>query len=270
MKIIITENQYSFLLESINPCPKGKKEDSLITIDDLIKGKKIDKGYCNPNPNSALDKIQKILQNKGLLDIKSYNGYYGDKTQMAVKKLWSPETVDGTKIGKKTYEKLKGEKLTKKGSSGKPVDLFKKLTTDEKILVCTLLGEAGGESDATKGMQAVANVLQNRAEKNHLNKGKKPSEQALARSQFSMWNRYNSGGENLQDVYNKFKNHKQMSNAIKLVKSISSLKDITGDALFYYAAHITPPWTRKTDTTFWKQTAIIGNHKFGNVIEKKK
>lgn len=270
MKIIVTENQYRFLLESINPCPKGKKEDSLVTIDDILKGKTIDKGYCNSNPNSALVKIQQMLQNKGLLDIKSYNGYYGDKTQMAIKKLWSPETVEGIKIGKKTYEKLKGEKLTKKGSSGKPVDLFKKLTTDEKILVCTLIGEAGGETDAPKSMQAVANVLQNRAEENHLNKGKKPSEQALAKSQFSMWNDYNSGRESLQDVYNKFKNHRQMSNAIKLAKSISSLKDITGDSLFYYAANIIPPWIKETDTTYWKPIIRIGNHKFGNIIDKKK
>ena len=108
MKVIITENQYKYLVENINPCPEGKKEDELITLDDVKNGKIIPKGYCNSKPGSALVKIQRLLQDKGYLDTKSNNGYYGDKTQKAIQKLWNPDTVKGIEIGKKTLEKLEG------------------------------------------------------------------------------------------------------------------------------------------------------------------
>ena len=109
MKIIITESQFNLLVEAANPCPEGKKEDDLITLDQLKKGSVIEKGYCNSNSSSAIVKIQIMMQEKGLLDNKSNNGYYGDKTQDAVKKLFEPSVVEGTKIGPKTLEKLKGE-----------------------------------------------------------------------------------------------------------------------------------------------------------------
>jgi hypothetical protein len=44
MKIIITENQFNLLLkETVNPCPEGKKEDSLITLDQIKNGSIIEK-----------------------------------------------------------------------------------------------------------------------------------------------------------------------------------------------------------------------------------
>ena len=283
MKIIITESQYKKLLNEItSPCPEGKKEDELITIDQLKNGSVIEKGYCNSNETSAIVKVQKLLQDKGLLDTKSYNGYYGDKTQEAVKKLWDPEIVKGTQIGKKTVEKLEGveetpkketptttttsEKVTKEEA----INLFNQLTKSQKIIVCTLLGEAGGESNPVKGMTAVANVLKNRADANHYNYGSTPSSQALANYQFSMWNDYNNDSETLQDVYNKYKNHDQMKNAISIAKSIDSMSDITGGAKFYYANYVTPDWTKTTDTTTWVQTIKIGKHIFGNVVKKTK
>ena len=154
MKIIITESQFNLLVEAANPCPEGKKEDDLITLDQLKKGSVIEKGYCNSNSSSAIVKIQIMMQEKGLLDNKSNNGYYGDKTQDAVKKLFEPSVVEGTKIGPKTLEKLKGnntnekkptEVKSEKISEKEAVTLFNSLTKDEKIVVCTLLGEAGGE-----------------------------------------------------------------------------------------------------------------------------
>ena len=60
MKIIITEGQLTYLIENINPCPEGKKEDELVTLNDLKKGGIIKKGYCNTNSDSAIVKIQKI------------------------------------------------------------------------------------------------------------------------------------------------------------------------------------------------------------------
>lgn len=279
MKIIITESQFNLLIEDVNPCPKGKKEDDLITLDQLKKGSVIEKGYCNSNSSSAIVKIQIMMQEKGLLDNKSNNGYYGDKTQAAVKKLFEPSVVEGTKIGPKTLEKLKGDNTNEKKptevksdkiSEKEAVTLFNELTKDEKIVVCTLLGEAGGESDPAKGMTAVANVLKNRADSNHYSYGSTVAKQALAKSQFSMWNGYNRGNEILQDVYDKFKNHNQIKTAINIVKSIDTIEDITGDAKFYYANYVSPSWAKNTDTTRWVPTETIGNHKFGNIVPKKK
>ena len=279
MKIIITERQYDLLLkESTSPCPEGKKEDDLITLNQLRNGSTIGKGYCNSNENSAIVKIQTMMQDKGLLDVKSYNGYYGDKTQEAVKKLFEPTSVEGTKIGVKTLEKLEGKTTTEKGkteiksdkvSDTDALKLFKVLSRDEKIVVCTLLGEAGGETDPAKGMQAVANVLKNRAETNHYKYGSTPVSQALADYQFSMWNGYNGGKEVLQDVFDKFKNHNEMKTAINISKSIDSITDITGGAKFYYANYVSPSWAKNTDTTKWVPTTTIGKHKFGNVVNKK-
>lgn len=275
MKIIITESQFETLInESVNPCPEGKKEDPLITLDQLRKGSTLSKGYCNTNPKSAIVQIQILMQKKGLIDEKSYNGYYGDKTQKAVQSLFSPSIVDGTKIGSKTLGKLETNTIPAKKKTEPiketPLNLFNSLSRDEKIIVSTLLGESGGESDPKKGMTAVANVLKNRSDDNHYKYGDTPAKQALAKSQFSMWNDYNRGNEVLQDVFDKFKNHNQMKTAINIAKSINNLNDITGGAKFYYANYVTPNWSKDTDTTKWVPTITIGNHKFGNVVNKKK
>jgi len=269
MKIIITESQLKYLIEDVNPCPEGKKEDALITIKQLRDGKIIEKGYCNSSEQSAIVKIQQMLQDKQLLDTKSYNGYYGDKTQEAIKKLWNPSEVEGTQIGKKTLEKLEGTEVK---VSDKPVEStssFNSLGGSVKKIVCTLLGEAGGESNTYKSMQAVANVLQNRAKNDFMGFGTTPEKQALANRQFSMWNSYNNSGESLQDVYNRYKNHEEIDTAITIAKNISNISDVTGGALYYYANYVSPYWTKETDTTKWVPTTTIGNHKFGNVVKKK-
>jgi spore germination cell wall hydrolase CwlJ-like protein len=283
MKIIITESQYNLLLNEItNPCPEGKSEDELITLDQIKNGSIIEKGYCNSSETSAIVKIQKMLQDKGLLDTKSYNGYYGEKTQEAVKKLWEPEIVKGIQIGKKTVEKLEGNKTpenvtpentttttSEKVTKSEALKLFNQLTKNQKIIVCTLLGEAGGETNPVKGMTAVANVLKNRADANHYNYGSTPSSQALAKYQFSMWNEYNNGSEVLQDVYDKYREHSEMKNAITIAKTIDTIGDITGGAKFYYATYVSPSWAKNTDTTKWVPTITIGKHIFGNVVNKK-
>jgi spore germination cell wall hydrolase CwlJ-like protein len=280
MKIILTESQYKnliYLIESDNPCPSGTKVSKLITLDDIKKGSTISKGYCNNSSNSAIVKIQQMLKKKNLLDSSSPEGYYGDKTKQAVVNLFKPISVTGEKIGPKTVAELEKEKEVKKEVKSadkvepdKALELFNKLSDDKKVLVCTLLGEAGGESDPKKGMQAVANVLKNRAESNHLSKGKTAVAQALANKQFSMWNSYNSGALKKQDVYNKYKKHNQMQTAIDIVNSMNSIEDITKGANFYYADYVSPAWSKSTDTTNWVKTVEIGNHIFGNVVPKPK
>ena len=279
MKIVITEEQLNRLIESnTSPCPSGQKEDELITLDQVRSGSVLQKGYCNSSPNSAIVKIQTMMQNKGILDSKSYNGYYGDKTQEAVKTLFEPSVVEGTKIGPKTLEKLESSKTNvvtpqvnnKIVTKAEALKLFNALSKNDKIIVSTLLGEAGGETDAIKGMKGVASVLKNRADNNHLEYGNTVVAQALANRQFSMWNEYNDGNEVLQDVYDKYKEHDEMQNAINITKSINSINDVTNGALYYYANYVTPSWAKETDTTKWVPTVEIGTHKFGNVVNKPK
>jgi hypothetical protein len=97
----------------------------------IKNGSILEKGYCNSSEDSAIVKIQKMLQDKGLLDSKSYNGYYGDKTQDAVKSLWKPSEVKGTEIGKKTLEKLEG---TETKEPEKDVDTTTKKVSDSEAL----------------------------------------------------------------------------------------------------------------------------------------
>ena len=280
MKIILTETQYKnliYLIESNNPCPSGTKVSDLITLDDVKNGTILTKGYCNNNSNSAIVKIQQMLKKKSLLDSSSPEGYYGDKTKQGIIDLFKPTNVTGEKIGPNTVAELEKEKEVKKETKktdkvepDKALELFNKLSDDDKVLVCTLLGEAGGESDPKTGMRAVANVLKNRAENNHLSKGKTAVAQALANKQFSMWNSYNSGTLKKQDVYNKYKKHDQMQVAIDIVNSMNSIEDITKGANFYYADYVSPAWSKSTDTTNWVKTVEIGNHIFGNVVPKPK
>jgi len=269
MKIIITEEQYNILIESNNPCPSGVKTNPLVTLDDLKNGKKIKKGYCNSNPNSAIVKIQTLLQNKGLLDKTTSNGYYGDKTQKAVQKLWNPSQVEGTEIGKKTLELLKTSKqnTTPKKSNNS----FDSLSRANKIIVTTLIGEAGGESNAYDAMYAVACVLKNRAKSNFLGYGSTPEEQALAKKQFSMWNSHTVNGKPINhviDIY-KVKKHNQLDNAIKIAKNISSISDVTGGSKYYYTGP-KPYWAKNDpkNDTIWVKKIDIGSHTFGNIIKK--
>ena len=277
MKIIITELQLKkLIMESDNPCPSDTKISDLITLDDVKNGTILTKGYCNNSSNSAIVKIQQMLKKKSLLDPSSPEGYYGNKTKNAIIDLFKPKTVTGEKIEPKTVAELEKSEDKKEKTTKTPEDLFNKLTYDQKVLVCTLLGEAGGEQNPKRDMTAVANVLKNRAKENHMNKGDMVG-QALAPYQFSMWN-----GKKVETVFNELKKHSQMQTAIDIVKNIDSLSDNTGGALFYYAS-----WMHKGDEGVknsscgclfckagpdhkWVDTTQIGKHKFGNYVKKVK
>ena len=117
MKIIITENQLKrLILESNSPCPENKKEDPLITINDLKNGKTIKKGYCNGNENSAVVYIQSRLKELGKLDWSGKLGYFGDKTVYTLCGfLGYTSCPDTMEYGKKTIKALEdGKKLIKK------------------------------------------------------------------------------------------------------------------------------------------------------------
>ncbi len=274
MKIIITENQLKrLILESDTPCPSNKEEDKLITVSDLKNGEKISLGYCNGDSKSAIVFVQEKLKDMGHLKWGGDLGYFGKLTLNSLCEfLGYEECEESIKIGKKTIEKLKNERDSAKS-------LFDKLNRTEKVLVCTLLGEAGGEDNPYEGMQAVANVLNNRAKINHEKRGNTPYKQALNPSQYSMWNTYNSGKKKIEDIYKLYENHDEMKNAIKIANSINSIKDITGGSTHYYNSNKTggfpKRWKKevsygKYKTKVWEEIKKIGKHTFGKYILKSK
>ena len=107
--------------------------------------------------------------------------------------------------------------------------------TDHEILAATLVGEAGGEVDKTKGMTAVLNVLKNRATQKSTTK----AGEALRPYRFSMWNSVTKNVSDKKDyrisdiktIISKWKSHVSWPEAVTLIKS--NPKDITGGANCY-------------------------------------
>lgn len=111
MKIIITERQLrKIILESDSPCPDGKKEDTLITVEDLKGGKTLGLGYCNSSSDSAIVYVQKKLKDSGNLKWDGKLGYFGDKTLNALCGfLGYTDCEKSIKIGKNTIKKLEND-----------------------------------------------------------------------------------------------------------------------------------------------------------------
>lgn len=180
MNIIITENQLSRIIneENASPCPQGKKIDALITVDDILGGKTISKGYCNPSPESAIVKIQKKLQNLKYFNWTGSLGYYGDETANAISKFYSglscKRQVDGSMIGKNVIESLNNP------------DRYNRYHSNIDIIAATLWGEARGES--REGQIAIYNILKNRAKKEGSASLKQMAGECLRPYQFSYWN----------------------------------------------------------------------------------
>lgn len=136
---------------------------------------------------------------------------------------------------------------------------------DNDIVAATLIGEAGGEDE--KGMIAVCNTIYNRATK----KGSSMAGESLRPYQFSMWNNIISNVSTKKDynvnlitkLINEKKLHPKWNQALNIVENPKN--DITKGATHYYAFkgvnRIKPP----SFTNNWKQTTVIGNHKFGIV-----
>jgi hypothetical protein len=265
MKIIINESQLNYIFEQTNPCPKGVKVSPLYTIKDLEKGQKLSKGYCNSNSNSALVVVQKELQKKGLLRSNVVPGYFGNETQVAIQKLFGYNSPEGIKIGKNTIEKVKGG-----SSGGGSSSEFDKLNFAQKILVITLLGEAGGEG--YDGMLAVANVLKNRTKSGEFKSKGNEAKQALAPYQFSLWNPYTVQKKPFNDVAKHVLSVQKDSlpKAIKIVKNLSGISDNTAGSTHYYKDTLSFPWEKDTGLTKWRFLTKIGQHIFGKYIKKKK
>jgi len=160
------------------PCPEGKKEDKLITFQDVKNGEVVKKGYCNSDPSSAVVKIQTILKKLGYLDWDGLLGYYGDTTAKAIKAFYKAQScsrdVDGTSVGPKTAKLLLDP------------NRYNQHYSNEEIIAATLLGEAS--TQGREGQIAVYNVLKNRAKKRGDGSLRQMAGEALRPIQFSYWN----------------------------------------------------------------------------------
>jgi spore germination cell wall hydrolase CwlJ-like protein len=141
--------------------------------------------------------------------------------------------------------------------------------TNAYIVIATLYGEARGEGEA--GMQAVLNVIMNRANGNF----SKAKELVLAPKQFSMWNGVSDPatfainlGKQVRDNEVGGKDKAMYMKAAGLVDQAmkGTLKDITGGAQYYFNPSIVlPSWAKSM-----KKTVSIGNHDFYKEVPKLK
>lgn len=133
------------------------------------------------------------------------------------------------------------------------------------VLVATLWGEARGEG--YEGMQAVMNVIMNRAKGNFDN----AVNVVLKPKQFSIWNNVENPQEKSQQLVQQARNKelkdlKQYTQAVDIVNKAmkGELKDITGGATFYFNPSLAnPSWAKKLQ--FLKK---IGNHDFYGIPTK--
>lgn len=178
---------------------------------------------------------------------------------------------------------MKPPKLTplnggKSGGSGTPHNPPQNAPGDDKdrdmhefyntvaadILARTLWGEARGEG--TAGMQAVANVVQNRVRIAQERGGKfwwgsSIIEVCQKPYQFSCWNRSDPSFRKLQAVDEK---NLYFATALRIARRAvaGALEDLTEGATHYHADYVEPYWARG-------QTPVktIGHHIFYKLIE---
>ena len=131
--------------------------------------------------------------------------------------------------------------------------------SDDDILARTLFGEARGEGDA--GMQAVANVIVNRAAQPCW-WGATVKEVCLKPYQFSCWN---AGDPNRSVIIALGDTNSIYTDALDIARGAidGSLPDITNGATSYYAKGTPEPkWAFGKDSC-----AVVGRHLFFNDIE---
>jgi spore germination cell wall hydrolase CwlJ-like protein len=114
-----------------------------------------------------------------------------------------------------------------------------------EIVAATLILEAGGEY-STGSMEAVNEVIRNRAAKRKLT----PRQVCLQRKQFSCWN---SG--RIDQLLAKAKRHPRFSEALSIVNGTAT--NYTGGADHYHADYCSPYWASSM-----KKTCTIGKHLF--------
>lgn len=133
--------------------------------------------------------------------------------------------------------------------------LMAKKFNEIDIVARTAWGEARGEGYV--GMQAVINVIYNRASSPVVWWGDSPVDVALKDYQFSVWN---ENDPNRAQVLGVTKSDPEFRQALDLAKlaAFGQLEDVTGGADHYYnGALVEPSWA--SQMTY---LGDIGNHKF--------
>jgi len=145
------------------------------------------------------------------------------------------------------------------------VSQVKQPYTVEDVIAATIVDEAGGEKNASEGMQAVLNVIMNRVNGDV----RKAVMQCLKPYQFSGWNKINKKDtEDIKQFIDSKRSHSKFKDALDLVNKArsGSLKDITKGANHFLNVQLTkqqrsggklPSWYNKD-----KVVADIGRHQF--------
>jgi hypothetical protein len=145
------------------------------------------------------------------------------------------------------------------------VSQVKQPYTVEDVIAATIVDEAGGEKNASEGMQAVLNVIMNRVNGDV----RKAAMQCLKPYQFSGWNKINKKDtEDIKQFIDSKRSHSKFKDALDLVNKArsGSLKDITKGANHFLNVQLTkqqrsggklPSWYNKD-----KVVADIGRHQF--------
>ncbi len=144
-------------------------------------------------------------------------------------------------------------------------EFYNKITVD--VLARTLWGEARGEGNI--GLQAVANVVQNRVKiaENRGGKfwwGANIIQVCQKPYQFSCWNRSDPSFRKLQAVDER---NLYFATALRIARRavLDLLPDVTKGATHYHANYVSPYWSEgKTPTV------TIGNHIFYKLVDLKK
>lgn len=119
---------------------------------------------------------------------------------------------------------------------------------DSDIVAATLIFEAGGEKNPRKAMEAVYEVIWNRA----VSGNKSTSDICLARKQFSCWNGVSDRALKIAIA----KKHSRWLIAREIASNPPKTNHTSG-ARFYHTLAVNPSWKRSM-----KKTTTIFNHIF--------
>lgn len=126
----------------------------------------------------------------------------------------------------------------------------------DDYVIATILGEA--RNQGIKGMQAIMNVIANRAKHVGRNDVQTYKEVVLQPWQFSIWNNKKTDHDQRKFIMAMYRTG-LWNQAAKLLEQQKQgkLPDITRGATFYHTKKVSPSWKN-----IFTQTAVIGDHIF--------
>jgi len=140
--------------------------------------------------------------------------------------------------------------------------------TNIDVIAAALIGEAGGEGE--KGMHAVMNVIINRARGSN-DLVRNAVSNVLKPKQFSFFNNYNAGREEMSQIIQRASKHSNWAKAreVALLGLSGKLKDITDGATHYHVSSgpgkVAPKWSNPKVGGKNIEAAVtntIGHHTF--------